>query len=115
MVNLKKIYEFSRHFKLIFIVVGAAIVIVSTLFTNKLAKDLALEEQKKIEIWAEATRQLISSDNNAISSDFLLKILEGNTTIPVIIVDENDKMILARNFSEPKTTLINSTNLRFRN
>ena len=76
MVNLKKIYEFSRHFKLIFIVVGAAIVIVSTLFTNKLAKDLALEEQKKIEIWAEATRQLISSDNNSISSDFLLKILD---------------------------------------
>lgn len=105
MISLKKIYELSRHFKLIFIVVGAAIVIISTLFTNKLAKDLALEEQKKIEIWAEATRQLISSDNNAISSDFLLKILEGNTTIPVIIVDENDKMILARNFSEPKNNL----------
>jgi len=102
MISLKKIYELSRHFKLIFIVVGAAIVIVSTLFTNKLAKDLALEEQKKIEIWAEATRQLISSDNNSISSDFLLKILEGNTTIPVIIVDENDKMILARNFAEPR-------------
>lgn len=105
MFELKKIYEFSRHFKLIFIVVGATIVIISTLFTNKLAQNLALEEQKKIEIWAEATRQLISSENNSISSDFLLKILEGNTTIPVIIVDENDKMILARNFNEPKNNI----------
>ncbi len=105
MFELKKIYEFSRHFKLIFIVVGATIVIISTLFTNKLAQNLALEEQKKIEIWAEATRQLISSENNSISSDFLLKILEGNTTIPVIIVDENDQMILARNFNEPKNNI----------
>ncbi len=101
MIPLNKIYELSRHFKLVFIVVGATIIIISTLFTNNLASKLAKEEQKKIEIWAEATRQLISSDENTISSDFLLKILEGNTTIPVIIVDENDNMILSRNFNEP--------------
>lgn len=93
-------YELSRHFKLIFIVIGVAIIILSTLFTNRLANKLALEEQKKIEIWAEATRQLISADVNT-DIDFISKILEGNTTIPVIIVDEKDNLILARNFKEP--------------
>ncbi len=101
MLKLNKIFDLTRQFKLVFIVVGAAIVIVSTLFTNRLANELALEEQKKIEIWAEATRQLISSDENVLSSNFLLQILEGNTTIPVIIVDQNDNMELARNFNEP--------------
>ena len=101
MLKLNKIYDLTRQFKLVFIVVGAASVIVSTWFTNRLANELALEEQKKIEIWAEATRQLISSDENVLSSNFLLQILEGNTPIPVIIVHQNDNMELARNFNEP--------------
>lgn len=101
MLKLNKIYDLTRQFKLVFIVICAAIVVISTVFTNRLANELALEEQKKIEIWAEATRQLISSDENVLSSNFLLQILEGNTTIPVIIVDQNDNMELARNFEEP--------------
>lgn len=104
MINLNKVYEFSRHFKLIFIVIGVAIIILSTLFTNRLANKLALEEQKKIEIWAEATRQLISADVNT-DIDFISKILEGNTTIPVIIIDEENNLILARNFKEPRNNI----------
>lgn len=100
MINFNKLYELSRHFKLVFIIIGVAIIIVSTLFTNRLANKLALEEQKKIEIWAEATRQLISADINT-DIDFISKILEGNTTIPVLIIDEKDNLILARNFKEP--------------
>ncbi|MBV5343853.1 ATP-binding protein, partial [bacterium] len=63
-MNFNKLFELSRHFKLVFIVIGAAIIVISTLFTNKLANSLALEEQKKIEIWAEATRQFILADEN---------------------------------------------------
>ncbi|MDO9152830.1 MAG: HAMP domain-containing sensor histidine kinase [Paludibacter sp.] len=100
MLSFNKIQELSRHFKLVFIVIGAAIVIVSTLFTNNLAKSLALEERKKIELWAEATRQFIVADETS-DIDFILKIIEGNTTIPVIIVDKNDVLIQSRNFKKP--------------
>jgi signal transduction histidine kinase len=100
-MNFSKLFELSRHFKLVFIVIGAAIIVVSTLFTNKLAKSLALEEQKKIEIWAEATRQFILADENT-NIDFILSIIEGNTTIPVIIVDEKDQLLHSRNVKEPK-------------
>ncbi len=103
-MNFNKIFELSRHFKLVFIVIGAAIIIVSTLFTNKLAKSLALEEQKKIEIWAEATRQFILADENT-NIDFILSIIEGNTTIPVIIVDEKDQLLHSRNVKEPTNNI----------
>ena len=52
MLNINKLYEVSQRLKLIFIVIAIAIVVVSTLFTNRLAKSLAAEEQKKVEIWA---------------------------------------------------------------
>jgi len=85
-------------------VVGIAIILISTLFTNRLAGKLALEEQKKIEIWAEATRQLVLPDG-ASNIEFTLSIIEDNTTIPVIIVDENDNMLQSRNFKEPKKNI----------
>ena len=76
------------------------IVLASTIFTNRLASKLSVEEQKKIEIWAEATRQLILADETT-DMNFILKIIEGNTTIPVIITDENDRMIDYRNIKSP--------------
>ena len=78
--SFNKIQEISQHFKLVFIVVGAAIVVASTYFSNKLGESLALEEKRKIEIWAEATRQLILSDETT-NLDFIISIIEGNTTI----------------------------------
>ncbi|MDD3080110.1 MAG: HAMP domain-containing sensor histidine kinase [Paludibacter sp.] len=104
MFDLKKVSELSRHYKLIFIVVGAAIIILSILFTNRLAHKLALEEQRKIEIWAEATKQLVQADPGT-DINFILNIIEGNTTIPVIIVDDCDEMVQARNFDEPKKNI----------
>lgn len=95
-----KLYQLSQHFKLIFIIVGAAIILISTLFTNKLAGELAREEKKKIELWAEATRQFILSTENT-NLDFLLRILEENTTIPVIVVDDKDNLLHSRNVTEP--------------
>lgn len=93
-----------RHFRLVFIVIGAAIVIISTFYSNRLAKSLALEEQKKIEIWAEATRQFILADEHT-NVDFVLSIIEGNTTIPVIIVDEKDQLLHSRNVVEPQNNI----------
>jgi len=100
MLNLNRVYELSRHIKLIFILVGIAIILISTLFTNRLAQQLAFEEQKKIEIWAEAYRQLDMSENSNI--EFALNIIEDNNTIPLIVVDDKGNMIQSRNINEPK-------------
>lgn len=99
--SLNKIQELSQHLKLVFIVFGVIIVVASTYFSNKLAQSLALEEQKKIEIWAEATRQLILSDEST-NIEFIISIIEENKTIPVILVDEKNQLLSSKNVVEPK-------------
>jgi len=96
-----KIQSLSQHLKLVFIVVGVIIVVASTYFSNRLARSLAQEEKRKIEIWAEATRQLILSDDNT-NLEFITSIIEENKTIPVILVDENDQLLSSLNIRVPR-------------
>ena len=78
-----------------------AIVVVSVLYTNYIARQLADEEHKKMELWAEATRQFILADEDQDIS-FLLQVMEGNNTIPVYMVDADYNLLLSRNVQEPK-------------
>ena len=77
------------------------VVVVSSLTTSNIVSTLQEEEQKKIELWAEATRQFILADENE-NIDLLLQVMEGNTTIPVYMVDTNYNLLLSRNVREPK-------------
>lgn len=104
MLHINKLYELSQRLKLIFILVSIAIVLVSTLFTSRISRALAIEEKRKIEIWAEATRQFIVADENT-NINFFTSIIEGNTSIPVIMTDANDQMLLSRNIKEPDTNV----------
>ena len=80
------------------ILFAATIIVISLIFTDKLAASLAREEHRKMEIWAEATRLLLNDEY----SDFIFNIIEQNENIPVIIVDDRNRYISARNFREPK-------------
>lgn len=104
--SFNKLQEISQHIKLVFIVVGVGIVIASTYFSNQLARSLAKEETKKIEIWSEATRQLILSDETT-NLEFIISIIEENKTIPVILVDENDNLLSSKNVKEPTKDIEN--------
>ena len=77
------------------------VVVISSLTTSNIVNTLQEEEQKKIELWAEATRQFILADEND-NIDLLLQVMEGNTTIPVYMVDTNYNLLLSRNVHEPK-------------
>ena len=61
----------------------------SLLYTNNLVKKLKIEERKRIEIWAEIYRLVNEAEHDVHSLDFYLNVMENNTTIPVIIADEN--------------------------
>lgn len=81
------------------LVLSLVIVAASVLFTNNLARQLAQEEQKNVEVWAEATRQLILADEDT-DIDFVTSIIENNTTIPVYMVDEDGKILVCRNVEQ---------------
>ena len=77
------------------------VVVISSLTTSYIVQKFKDEEQKKIELWAEATRNLILAEEGE-NIGFLLKVLEGNTTIPVYMVDTNYNYTGSRNVIEPK-------------
>lgn len=70
-------------------------------YTGELFEKIATDERKKIEIWAEASKRLVTSENNNDIS-FYLEIISGNSTIPVIVVDEKGNIVNHRNFDEEK-------------
>jgi hypothetical protein len=66
-------------------------------YTAKLFEKISTEERNKIEIWAEASKRIVTSDNQNVTT-FYLQIIGANETIPVLILDENDKIMNYRNF-----------------
>ena len=91
----------SNNLYTIILTILLVIVVLSVSFTTRLANKFAEEEYRKIELWAEATRQLIMADEND-NIDLILSVMEGNTTIPVYMVDSAHQLLLSRNVREPK-------------
>lgn len=97
-----KIYSAKIRWKLLLLIMAVFIGGASLWYTNKLVKKLAREERKKIEIWAEATKRIIDSDTEVGNFSFLLKIIQNNTTVPVIVVDEEENILMWRNLDSIK-------------
>ncbi len=99
-----KYYQHKKRFKLWMLLGAIVIGTVSTIYTNYLVDELKLEELKKVELWAEATRQLVQPGSDDSSISLTLEVLKNNTTVPVIIVDQNDSILQHRNLVTPART-----------
>lgn len=94
--------DFNRV-KYVLFAIAALILLASATFSNKLARDMANGEKQKMDLWAEATRKLTAADENADYA-FLLQVVEDNTSIPCLIVDNKNNVIGYRNIKEPNLT-----------
>jgi len=92
---MSRIQDKSFVMRLAFFFGAAIIIILSTLFSNRLAHKLANEERKKIELWAEVVRQFATEPEKGVDMDYTLslKVIQGNTNIPVILVDNKGNII----------------------
>lgn len=92
-------YKYKIRLKYILLIVAVIIGVSSLLYTNRLVKELKLEERKKVELWAEATQQLIDLDlNDTVTNiNFLVKVIENNSTVPVILMNEKGDTTTTRN------------------
>jgi signal transduction histidine kinase len=81
--------------------------------TNHIFSEIKSEERKKAELVAEAFKQLNQYDNSS-DINFVLKVLEENTTVPVILLNDNGE-ITSRNLdsirSQDTTYLRDQLNL----
>ncbi|MBO7233667.1 MAG: HAMP domain-containing histidine kinase [Paludibacteraceae bacterium] len=96
-MNIK--LQTSDTFRYVFLICASVIVMVSLFFMQRMADELAIEEKRKIEVWAEATTLFITADENT-DIDFISGIIEGNTTIPVYMTDDKDSVLFVRNVSK---------------
>src|SRR4030042_534284 len=101
--NSMNIYYRKQEWKLLLFIFAILIGIGSLWYTNKLVGSLAAEEQKKVKLWAEATERLADVTINNQDDGFLLEVITNNETIPVMWVDQNDKIISARNLDSLKS------------
>ncbi len=67
------------------------------LYTHGLIKDLALEERNRVELWAEATRELTIASEKDGDFSFILRVIQENETIPVIVTNEKGEILHHRN------------------
>jgi len=96
------IYSKKRTWKLLLLISAFLIGIISLWYTNTLVKELSEEERKKVELWAEGTKKLINIQDPNQDFSFIVKVITNNVTIPVILVDEKDSIINARNLDSTK-------------
>ena len=101
------IYHSRRVWKWVLVVVSLLIVGNFLYFSNNLVKDLSEQERDRMQIWADATKELatasFASDSASTANvNFLLGIIEANDNIPVLLVDDSDNIMLHRNFTLPE-------------
>ena len=119
-MNLRNIYDSRRIWKIGLITVSLLLMGMFLLISNHLVKDLAKQERERMEIWADATKELasMSSEPGAMPTDvdFVFRIIEGNHNIPVLLVDDHDNILQYRNFRLPeKVDSLNPMQLSARN
>lgn len=94
------IYERQRVGKLIFISISIIAIIIFLIISNNLVKSLAQQERERMNVWAQATERLAKADMDT-DFEFLLAIISQNTSIPVMVADEDFNVIDYRNFNLP--------------
>lgn len=97
-----RLYEQKIWWKRTLLAVAVGIGLFSLWYTQKLVQKLAIEEEKKVLLWANATKQLINASTEG-DFGFLLDIIKDNETIPVILVDDAGAIIAYRNLDTTKT------------
>ena len=85
-----------RQVKIFLVIAAIVVAVVSLVVSHFLVRDLYKEEHNKMEVWAEAMRSLNSADTNTDIS-LVLKVINENNTIPVVVIDEKGEAQLFRN------------------
>ena len=85
----------------LFVILSISAALISLLLNNKLAKELSEDEQNRLEIWAMATEN-VTKKGERVDLDLILKILQSNTAIPVILYDGKSGELQSHNIALPQ-------------
>ncbi|MBQ8224644.1 MAG: HAMP domain-containing histidine kinase [Bacteroides sp.] len=83
--------RFIKHIRLqnSFLLCLAVVIAISSLYVSHLlVRNLSAEERSRVEVWAEAMRKLQGADETTDLA-LVLKVLNANSTIPVIVANQD--------------------------
>lgn len=87
-----------RRVRVLLIVAAVLIVVASLAVSHLLVRDLSSQERRNVEVWAEAMHQLNTADEMADLA-LVLRVLEGNQNIPVVVIDPQGEVQECRNLN----------------
>lgn len=85
-----------RQVKILLVMAAVFIAVASLVVSHFLVRDLADEERSRMEVWAEAMHSLNTADENT-DLNLVLKVINENNTIPVIVLDSKGNAQTFRN------------------
>ena len=97
------IYSQKQRWKLILVIIALVIGVGSLMYTNQLVSRLAIEERKRVELWANGTKFLANSEDQNADLSFVFEVVKSNTAIPLILTDGQMNIISLRNYDEEKS------------
>ncbi len=94
------VFTDKRHFtRWVIIIASFVIVLLIVWNTYTFFQIFKNEERIKMEYWADAQKSLMSADENT-DLELPFEIIRNNTTIPIILTNENDSIISVTNIDE---------------
>ncbi|MCB0756214.1 MAG: HAMP domain-containing histidine kinase [Flavobacteriales bacterium] len=97
------IYSQKQRWKLLLVIIAMIIGVGSLMYTNQLVSRLAIEERKRVELWANGTKFLANSADQNADLSFVFEVVKSNTSIPLILTDGDMNIVSIRNFDEEKS------------
>lgn len=93
---IRDVYNDNTKFKWVVVVVSVIISISSIYYTNVLVSQLKARERAQVGLLAKAIQYISNENDNAIL--FVLEeIINKNNSVPTILVDEKDVIVITRN------------------
>ena len=96
-----------RQVKILLVLTAVVIAVASLIVSHLLVHDLVEEERNNMEIWAEALRSFNDADENT-DLKLVLKVIEGNENIPVIVLNDKGEVEQHRNLRKKWKTASDS-------
>ncbi len=100
-------YYIKLNTSKLLLILALGIVSTTMLYINSLANKLKVEEQKKVALWAQATKLLSNINDSDQDVGFILDVVSNNTTVPVIQTNYKGDIIGYRNITNPTESTLN--------
>jgi len=92
------IYQIKNLWKGALFLAAVGIGVLTWWYTEELSAKLRDEEERKVQLWAEATENI--SQGNSTDFTMALRIIEFNKTIPLILTDDKGVILVHRNLED---------------